>query len=94
MSRSLLKIIQGPNIDVLSSTRTMERLVEYNPLLLYAIGLVTLSLFYLLFRNDAEAAVPYNVTPPEQIRPGWKGEVLDELTMKVGLLHNNVFDFD
>lgn len=61
----------------------MKRFEEYNPLLLYAVGVATLSLFYLLFRSDPEAAVPYNVAPPEQVKPGWKGEVLEKLSMKV-----------
>ncbi|KAJ4297478.1 Meiotic Sister-Chromatid recombination aldehyde dehydrogenase [Kalmusia sp. IMI 367209] len=61
----------------------MERLEDYNPLLLYVIGVATLYLFYSLLRSDPEAAVPYHVTPPEQIKPGWKGEVLPELSMKV-----------
>lgn len=61
----------------------MQYYGEDNPILLYVVGLATLSLFYVLFRRDPEAAVPYNVTPPEEIAPGWKGEVLDNLSMKV-----------
>jgi hypothetical protein len=61
----------------------MQDYEGHNPILLYVVGLVTLSLFYILFRRDPEAAVPYNVTPPEQIKSGWKGEVLDNLSMKV-----------
>ncbi|KAK7179239.1 aldehyde dehydrogenase [Paraphaeosphaeria sporulosa] len=61
----------------------MERFEDHNPLLLYAVGVVTLYLFYRLFRTDPEAAVTYNVAPPGQVAPGWKGEVLQELSMKV-----------
>ncbi|OAG05014.1 aldehyde dehydrogenase-like protein [Paraphaeosphaeria sporulosa] len=61
----------------------MERFEDHNPLLLYAVGVVTLYLFYRLFRIDPEAAVTYNVAPPGQVAPGWKGEVLQELSMKV-----------
>lgn len=61
----------------------MDRLGEYNSYVLAAVGALTLTLFYFLFRADPEAAVPYNVTPPEQIRPGWKGEVLEEPSLKV-----------
>lgn len=61
----------------------MQHYEEYNPLLLYAVGLATSYLLYVLLRRDPEAPVPYHVTPPEQIRPGWKGEVLEDLSMKV-----------
>ena len=64
----------------------MERLEEHNPLLLYAITVATLSILYFLFRTDSEAAVPYNVSSPEQATPGWKGKVLEDLTMKVGTI--------
>jgi hypothetical protein len=61
----------------------MDQFEDHNPLLLYAVSLVTLYLVYRLLRTDPEVAVPYNVTPPEQVAPGWKGEVLHELSMKV-----------
>jgi hypothetical protein len=61
----------------------MERLEDYNPLLIYAVGAVTLCLLYYVLGNDPEAAVPYNVAPPEQVKPGWEGEELQELSMKV-----------
>lgn len=61
----------------------MEHLEEYNTYVLGAIGAVTLVAFYFLFRGDPEAAVPYNVTPPQQVKPGWKGEVLEEPSLKV-----------
>jgi hypothetical protein len=61
----------------------MERLEDYNVYILGIVGVVTLGLFYFLLRSDPGAAVPYDVTPPEQSKPGWKGEVLDEPTLKV-----------
>jgi delta 1-pyrroline-5-carboxylate dehydrogenase len=61
----------------------MEHLEDYSTFILGIIGVLTLYLFYVLLRNDPEAAVSYNVTPPEQSRPGWKGEVLEELCLKV-----------
>jgi hypothetical protein len=61
----------------------MEHLEEYNTLVLGAIGTLTLFVFYFLFRGNPEAAVPYNVTPPKEAQPGWKGEVLEEPSLKV-----------
>ncbi|KAF2689379.1 ALDH-like protein [Lentithecium fluviatile CBS 122367] len=61
----------------------MEHLEGYNTYVLGAIGALTLGLFYILLRSDPEAPVPYNVTPPEQSQPGWKGEVLEEPSLKV-----------
>ena len=82
-SRSLIEKYRVQTVSPFSPTRTMQYYGEDNPILLYVVGLATLSLFYVLFRRDPEAAVPYNVTPPEEIAPGWKGEVLDNLSMKV-----------
>jgi hypothetical protein len=65
----------------------METLEDYQPYLLSCIGISTLVLFYLLFRKDPEAAIPYNVTPPEQSKPGWKGQVLEEPALKVRMHH-------
>jgi len=61
----------------------MERFEDYNTFVLGAIGALTLGLCYILLRSDPEAAVPYNVAPPEPSKPGWKGEVLEEPTLKV-----------
>ncbi|KAF2872896.1 aldehyde dehydrogenase-like protein [Massariosphaeria phaeospora] len=61
----------------------MDRVQEYGTYLLGAIGAVSLLLFYSLFRADAQAAVPYEVSPPEQTKLGWKGEVLEEPSLKV-----------
>ena len=60
----------------------MEQFDEYSSYVLGAVGAVTLCFLYLLLRTDAEAPVPYNVTPPEQAQPGWRGEVLQEPTLK------------
>ena len=61
----------------------MENLEDPNIYVLGAIGTVTLLVFYFLFRRDTEAAVDYVVQPPAQTRPGWKGEILEELSLKV-----------
>ena len=61
----------------------MERLKDFNLLVLGAIGTATLFCFYLLLKKDHDAPVSYNVTPPTQIQPGWKGEILKEPTLKV-----------
>ena len=61
----------------------MERLEDHNTYVLGAISAISLVFFYLLFRTDPEAAVPYEVTPPEQVKPGWKGEILEEPSLKV-----------
>lgn len=39
--------------------------------------------------QDPETAVKYDVAIPEQCRPGWKGQQLDEPSLKVrqGLYH-------
>jgi hypothetical protein len=53
---------------------------------LYASIAVTflLALVLLLwFSRDPEAAVKYTVSPPPQIHPDWKGEILDTPSIKV-----------
>ncbi|KAH6618840.1 Aldehyde/histidinol dehydrogenase [Boeremia exigua] len=61
----------------------MDGLDEYRTYVLGAVSAATLCFLYLLLRTDAEAPVPYHVTPPEQAQPGWKGQVLQEPTLKV-----------
>ncbi|KAF2268154.1 ALDH-like protein [Lojkania enalia] len=61
----------------------LQPLEDHQTLFLSALGLVTLFVTYLLCRQDPEAAVPYHVAPPEQAQRGWKGEVLDETSLKV-----------
>ena len=60
-----------------------EALDEYSTYVLGAVGAATLYFLYLLLRTDYEAPVPYHVPPPEQAQPGWKGQVLQEPTLKV-----------
>jgi hypothetical protein len=59
---------------------------EHGAYVLAAVGAVTLCTLYLLLRTDVEAPVPYSVEPPEQARSGWKGEVLEQPTLKVSVL--------
>jgi hypothetical protein len=40
-------------------------------------------LLYSVLKTDEEAAVPFTVPAPEQFKPGWQGEVLDEPSIKV-----------
>ncbi|KAF2464915.1 ALDH-like protein [Lindgomyces ingoldianus] len=61
----------------------MENLEDLKAYVASAIGLLTLLFFYLVLRKDLEAPVPYDVAPPAQIQPGWRGEVLDEPSLKV-----------
>lgn len=62
---------------------TMEHLEGSEAYVLGAVGAATLIVLYLLLRSNPEAPVPYNVTPPEQVKPGWKGEVLETPSLKV-----------
>jgi hypothetical protein len=61
----------------------MERVGEYNAFVLSGVGALTLVFFYLLFKKDDEAPVPYHVAPPAEAALEWKGEVLDEPSLKV-----------
>lgn len=69
----------------------MELLDDYNTYVLGTIGALTLAFFYFLLRSDPEAPVTYNVTPPAESQPGWTGEPLEELTLKVCLCGLYVF---
>lgn len=42
--------------------------------------------------NNAEAAVDYTVPIPEQCKPGWKGEELEDPQIKVHLLFPSTND--
>jgi len=44
---------------------------------------VALSAIWFFCRADPEQPVNYVVEPPEQAKPGWKGEVLDKPSLKV-----------
>jgi len=53
---------------------------------LYSIlWIVTLSATWYFCRADPEKFAKYEVEPPEQAKPGWKGDVLDKTTLKVGM---------
>jgi hypothetical protein len=72
----------------------MERVGEYNAFVLSGMGALTLVFFYLLFKKDVEAPVPYHVAPPAEAAREWKGEVLDEPSLKVCpplLLHTALY---
>lgn len=62
-----------------------DRLQQLDPKITIAIlvGVATINLLQILFRLDPEAAVPYDVTPPPETKPGWKGEMLKEPSIKV-----------
>ncbi|KAF9698151.1 hypothetical protein EKO04_003704 [Ascochyta lentis] len=61
----------------------MEHVNEHSSYVLGAVGAATLYFLYWLLRTDAEAPVPYSITPPEPAQPGWRGQVLDQPTLKV-----------
>ncbi|KAF2116810.1 Aldehyde/histidinol dehydrogenase [Lophiotrema nucula] len=60
----------------------MELELDFNVPILGAVGLVTLLIAYYLFRSSAEAAVPYHVAAPGQVQAGWKGEPLEQPSLK------------
>jgi len=66
----------------------MEHFDGYNAYILIAVLVVTSCFFIYTIWSDTEAAVPYSVTPPEQVAPGWKGEVLQNPSLKVSHLVN------
>ena len=47
------------------------------------VTLLTAWLAYRFSRTDTEAAVAFNVSPPEQCSPGWQGEALDPPSIKI-----------
>lgn len=64
----------------------VERLGAIDGLRPYAsvfAGLLTVYVLCRWLRPDPEAAVDYSVPVPAQCRPGWKGEVLAEPSLKV-----------
>ncbi|KAK4987525.1 Meiotic Sister-Chromatid recombination aldehyde dehydrogenase [Elasticomyces elasticus] len=46
-------------------------------------AIVAYYLAYLYLRNDPETPVPFTSSIPEQCRPGWRGEILETLSIKV-----------
>jgi hypothetical protein len=53
-------------------------------LILAIVGLVSIYLFTIKL-TDVESAVDYDVPEPEQLRSDWKGEVLENPSIKVHL---------
>ncbi|KAF2499567.1 aldehyde dehydrogenase-like protein [Lophium mytilinum] len=53
---------------------------------LYGAGIVSISAVLLVLyflRTDLEAPVPYHVSPPKECSPQWKGEILDNPSLKI-----------
>jgi hypothetical protein len=61
----------------------MDRFQESNAFIIVALSVLACLLSYYFLRSDAEAAIPYDVPPPKQAMPGWKGEVLEKPKLKV-----------
>ena len=49
----------------------------------FCFSLLTLLVFKILLRSDAEDAIEFSVPVPEACRPGWEGKQLDEPSIKV-----------
>jgi hypothetical protein len=56
---------------------------DFSVVLYGTLWIAALSLIWLTCRADPEEAVKYVVETPEQAKPGWKGEVLQEPGLKV-----------
>ena len=52
-------------------------------LLLTSVVVAVTGLVIILVKPDSEAAVDYDVPLPQQCQPGWKGEVLENPSIKV-----------
>ena len=68
--------------------RIMERITarsdnDFDVALYSCLWIAALSFIWILCRANPEAPVKYNVEPPEQAEPGWKGDVLEQPTLKV-----------
>ncbi|KAF2027528.1 ALDH-like protein [Setomelanomma holmii] len=66
----------------------MERITarsegDFYTLLYGTLWVAALSVIWFFCRADPEKAIKYVVEPPEQAKPGWKGEVLETPTLKV-----------
>jgi hypothetical protein len=46
-------------------------------------SVLTLLVFKILLRSDAEDAIEFSVPVPEACRPGWEGKQLNEPSIKV-----------
>ena len=60
---------------------------DFNVVLYSALWIAALSFIWLTCRADPEEAVKYVVDTPEQAKPGWEGEVLEEPSLKVHTHH-------
>ncbi|KAI8934513.1 hypothetical protein NX059_008213 [Plenodomus lindquistii] len=66
----------------------MERITaradnDFSIALYGSLWVAALAFIWITCRADPEAAVKYEVEPPEQAQPGWKGEVLEKPSIKV-----------
>lgn len=52
-------------------------------ILIYGAILTLLITIYFTFNNDDERPVSFCIPLPEQCKPGWKGEVLEDPKIKV-----------
>ena len=50
----------------------------------FCFSLLTLVIFKILLRSDAEDAIEFSVPVPEACRSGWEGKQLNEPSIKVG----------
>lgn len=50
-------------------------------------SLLTLVVFKILLRSEAEDAIEFSVPVPEACRSGWEGKQLDEPSIKVHVVH-------
>lgn len=48
-----------------------------------AILTLLITIYFTLLNNDDERPVSFSIPLPEQCKPGWKGEVLDDPKIKV-----------
>ena len=45
--------------------------------------IITTTILFYVLKPDPEAPVEFTVPVPEQCKPGWKGKVLDQPSLKV-----------
>ena len=56
---------------------------DFNVVLYGSLWLAALAFIWVFARADPEDPMKYEVDPPEQAEPGWKGEVLEKPGLKV-----------
>lgn len=81
------------------NVRDMERITarsegDFYTALYGSLWAVALSIIWFFCRADPEAPVKYTVEPPEEAKPGWKGELLEEPTLKVCEVGINTLDIN